>query len=46
MIISDACTMNIINEAYRIESDASRSIIDDSEVVLQEILKGEVSLYR
>jgi hypothetical protein len=46
MIIRDTCTLNDINEASRIESDASRSIIDDSEVVLQEILKGEVSLYR
>jgi hypothetical protein len=45
MIVSDACTLSIINEASGIKNDASRSIIDDSEVVLQGILKGEVSLY-
>ncbi len=35
MIVSDACTINIINEAARIVNDAFRSIIGDSRMTLQ-----------
>ena len=34
-IISDDCTINTINDASRGSNDASKSIIDDSRVMLQ-----------
>ncbi len=35
MIISDACILNIINDASKSVNDAFRSVIDDSRVTLQ-----------
>jgi hypothetical protein len=35
MIIRDACTINFINDAFRSVVDVSRSIIDDSRVMLK-----------
>jgi hypothetical protein len=34
-IVSDACTINIRNDASRSVNDTSRSVIDDSRVILQ-----------
>ncbi len=35
MIVSDACTVNIINDTYRSINDASKNVIDDYEETLQ-----------
>ncbi len=41
MTVSDACTLNISNDASSSVKDASRTIIDDSRVILHIV----VSLY-